>query len=112
MAKKRIYRVAFVNESKVYEVYCEKISQSSLFAFIELEGFLFGEKTTVVVDPSEERLKTEFAGVGRTFIPLHAIVRIDEVEKRGTANIRAVSEKGGKVTPISSPIYTPSKRDR
>jgi hypothetical protein len=52
-------------------------------------------------------LKNEFAGVARTYVPLHAVVRIDEVEKRGTSQVRALP--GGKVTPAPTPIYTPSK---
>ena len=111
MPKQRVFRVAFRNEGDVFEVYCKKVSQSSIFGFVELEGILFGERSTVVVDPSEERLKTEFGGVGRTHVPLHAVIRIDEVAKRGTGTIRAVSEKSAKVTALPSPIYTPTKRD-
>ena len=42
-------------------------------------------RSSVVVDPSEEKLKTEFNSVKRCFIPMHSIVRIDEVEKQGTS---------------------------
>jgi hypothetical protein len=112
MGKTRIFRVSFRAEAGVYEVYCKRVSQGDLFGFVELEDLLFGEKSAIVVDPSEERLKTEFAGVARTHVPLHAILRIDEVEKRGNSTIRAVGEKGDKVTPLPTPIYTPSKRER
>jgi hypothetical protein len=111
MAKKRIYRISFRNEGEVYQVYCKQVSQGSLFGFVEIEGFLFGEKSTLVVDPSEEKLKHEFAGVGRAYVPLHAVIRIDEVEQRGTSSVRAVSD-AGKVTPLPTPIYTPTKRER
>jgi hypothetical protein len=109
--KRRIYKVAFINQGKLYEIYAKGVSHGSLFGFVEIEGLIFGEKSTVVVDPSEETLQREFAGVERTYIPLHAIVRIDEVEKRGTSKIHALSESGGKVTPLPTPIYTPVKRD-
>src|SRR5690349_13200019 len=82
-AKKRIYRVTFRGESEVYEVYCRRVGQADLFGFIEVEGFLFGEKASLVVDPSEEKLKVEFAGVDRTMIPLHAVIRVDTVERSG-----------------------------
>jgi len=108
--KKRIYKVLFQNEGRVYEVYAQSVSQGSLFGFIEIEGLLFGERATVVVDPSAERLKTEFAGVERTYIPLHAVVRIDEVEKRGASTIHPVAE-AGKVTTLPTPIYTEAKQD-
>ncbi|MEW5974205.1 MAG: DUF1820 family protein [Acidobacteriota bacterium] len=109
--KKRVYKVVFVNEGKVYEVFARAVSHGSMFGFVEVEGLLFGEKTSVVVDPSEERLQTEFAGVERTYIPLHSIVRIDEVEKRGTSKIHASDDKDGKIHRLPTAIYTPVKRD-
>ncbi len=109
MAKKRVYRVTFRGDSEVYEVYCQKVEQSDLFGFIELEGFLFGERSSVVVDPSEEKLKHEFAGVERTLVPLHAVVRIDAVEKSGAGKVHAVASKAGKVTTLPTTIYTPGK---
>ncbi len=110
-AKKRIYRIAFVNQGKVYEIYAKSVSHGGLFGFVELEGLIFGERTSVVVDPSEEALQREFAGVERTYIPLHAVIRIDEVEKRGASRIHPISESGAKVTALPTPIYTPVKRD-
>ena len=59
-----------------------------MFGFVEVEGLLFGGKGSLVVDPSEERLQTEFAGVERTYIPMHSVIRIDEVEKKGTQDSR------------------------
>lgn len=110
-SKKRIYKVAFVNQGKVYEMYAKSVSHGSLFGFVEIEGLLFGEKTTVVVDPSEEALQREFSGVERTYIPLHAIIRIDEVEKRGSSKIHAIADSGGKVTSLPTTIYTPVRKD-
>ena len=112
MAKKRIHRVTFRNDTEIYEVYCQKVGQGDLFGFIEIEGILFGERSSVVVDPSEEKLKTEFAGVERTLIPLHAVVRIDTVEKSGTNTVHAVRTKGGTVTSLPTTIYTPGKPQR
>ena len=111
-AKKTVYKVVFVNEGKVYEIYARSVAPSALIAFVEVEGLLFGERTTVLVDPTEERLRTEFAGVERTMIPMHSIVRIDQVAKRGTAKITALG--GGaseKVRPLSSPVFVPGKGD-
>ncbi|MGD8742820.1 MAG: DUF1820 family protein [Granulosicoccaceae bacterium] len=88
-----LYKIVFVNRDKVYEVYARQVHESGLYGFIEIEELVFGEHTTVVIDPAEEKLKSEFSGVKRTYIPLHAIVRIDEVEKRGTAKIVALNGK-------------------
>ncbi len=93
MAKKCLYRVTFLNQGKVYELYAKRVSQGDLYGFIAVEGITFGEKSSVVIDPGEERLKAEFDGVQVTRIPLHAIVRIDEVAKQGTAKIVPMSGK-------------------
>jgi hypothetical protein len=93
-----IYRVVFVSQSELFEVYARKVWQGDFYGFIEVEDFVFGERAKLVVDPAEERLKTLFSGVKRSFIPLHTIVRIDEVEKEGPGKISEF--KGDKVTPF------------
>lgn len=108
--RKRIYKVVFMNQGRVYEVYARSVSQGAMFGFVEVEGLLFGERSTVVVDPSEEALQREFAGVERTYVPLHAVIRIDEVEQRRASKIHPASESS-KVTPLPTPIYTPTKAD-
>lgn len=102
---KRIYRIQFFNQGEIYEVYAKQVSQGGLFGFIEVEEMIFGERSQVVVDPIEEKLKSEFQGVKRTYIPMHAIVRIDEVEKEGPAKI---SDAKGKVTPFPLSLYGPN----
>ena len=82
-----IYKITFLNKGKVYEVFVKQVYQSDLYGFIEIEDYVFNERTQVVVDPSEEKLKAEFTGVKRSFIPMQAIIRIDEVEKSGVAKI-------------------------
>lgn len=88
------YRVTFINQGKVYEIFAREVYQDHLYGFVTVEGLLFGERTQVVVDPSEERLRHEFEGVQRFHLPLHALVRIDEVERVGTARIRDMSPGG------------------
>lgn len=109
MKKKRIYRVIFHNQGKVYELYAASVAQGSLFGFVEISGFVFGERSSVVIDPSEEKLKAEFGAVKSTLVPMHAVVRIDEVEKEGTAKISALGEDA-KISYLPSPIYTPPPR--
>jgi hypothetical protein len=87
MTTKRLYKVIFVNQGKVYEIYARGVGQSTLYGFVEVESLSFGERSAVVIDPSEDRLKTEFQDVKRTYIPIHAVIRIDEVEKQGVAKI-------------------------
>ena len=110
-----LYRVRFVSADKLYELYAHGVSQGELYGFVVVEDLVFGSNAGIVVDPSEERLKSEFAGVTRTFVPMHAIVRIDQVEKRGPAKIVELDgrseggSRGGGVTRFPSPIYTPGK---
>ena len=105
-----IYKISFINQGKVYEVYAETVQQSELFGFIEIAGLIFGENSGLVIDPSEEKLKTEFSGVSSTLVPMQSIIRIDEVEKRGQCKIRDL-DTNANVAPFPSPVYSPPKRD-
>jgi hypothetical protein len=103
----RIFKVSFVNQGKVYVVFAENVRQSDLFGFIEIEKILFGENSSVVIDPAEEKLKSEFEGVNRTLVPMHSMIRVDEVEKRGQSKILDLDENAN-VTPFPSQFYPPS----
>ena len=103
-----IYKVIFLNQGQVFEMYAKQIYQSDLWGFLEIEEFVFGERTQVVVDPSEEKLKAQFEGVLRSFVPMHAIVRIDEVEKEGVARISESKQgDGGNVAHFPMPMFPP-----
>jgi hypothetical protein len=105
MKEDKIYRIAFHNRGDVYELHARNVHQSDMYAFVEIEGIIFGERSSVVVDPAEERLKSEFAGVKRTYIPVQAIIRIDEVEREGVNKITASGSDSGNITPF--PLPTP-----
>ena len=105
MATKQLYKIIFVSQGQVYEVYARNVSHGALFGFIEIEKLVFGERNSVVVDPSEEKIKSEFSGVERTYLPMHAIIRIDEVKNQGTSKISKL--EGDNVTQFPVPIYTP-----
>jgi hypothetical protein len=105
MSDSRIYKILFHSQDKIYEIYARHVNQGHILGFIEVEKLVFGEKTTVLVDPSEENLKTEFAGVVRTYLPMHSVIRIDEVEKEGRGKITPASSGEGKIHHL--PVYTP-----
>ncbi len=90
MAVKKVYKVIFYNNEEIFEVYAAHVFPSEMYGFIEVEELLFGERSQLLVDPSEEKLKTEFSGVKRTYIPMNAIVRIDEVEQEGMSKVTSV----------------------
>ena len=102
--KKSIYRVVFQNQGNIYELHAREVSQGAMFAFVEVGDIIFGERSQLVVDPSDERLKAEFSGVKRTYIPMHAILRIDEVDKEGTNKITSASTDKNKITPFPMPV--------
>jgi hypothetical protein len=106
MSEKYIYKVMFFNRDEVYEVYARNVYEGDLYGFIIIEEFIFGEKSALLIDPSEEKLRNEFEEVHRTFIPIHEIIRIDQVKKRGTAKISASTKKNNNV----STLYSPSKK--
>jgi hypothetical protein len=108
MATSHIFKVVFVNHGKVYEIYAKKVSHGSLFGFVEVEELVFGERSAVVVDPTEEKIKAEFEGVKRTYLPMHSIMRIDEVRKQGVSKITAF--EGSNVAQFPMPIYTPGDK--
>jgi len=101
----RIYRVQFINQDQVYEVYARHVYQSEMWGFIEIEEFVFGSRSELVVDPGEEKLKQQFEDVKRSYVPMQAIIRIDEVRSEGVAK---VSEAKGTITAF--PMPTPPAR--
>ena len=98
MAKKGIYKVVFIQQGEIYEIYAESIYQSDMYGFVEIEDHIFDQNSQIVVDTSEEKLKAEFNGVNRSYIPVSCILRIDEVDKKGSAKIKP--NKGNNVMPI------------
>lgn len=97
-----IYKVIFYNQGQVYEIYARAIYQSEMYGFIEVEEFVFGERSQMIVDPGEEKLKGEFGKVKRSYIPMHAIIRIDEVEKEGASKVTDI-QPGDKVAQFPNP---------
>ena len=104
MSKQRLYRVVYQAQGELIEIFAKEVSQGGLFGFVEIGELVFGERSSVVVDPAEEKLQEQFKDVDSFFVPLHAVTRIDVVNKQGKAKISKI-EGGSKVTPF--PIYTP-----
>lgn len=100
----RVFKVVFQSQGQVYEIYARGVSHGSMLGFVEVEDLLFGSTGKLVVDPAEERLRTEFEGVRRTYLPMHAVIRIDEVDKAGTARIAPSERSGSVVAPFPVPV--------
>lgn len=101
-----VFKIIFLNDDKLYEIYAKELLQSNLFGFLEVEEIIFGEQSSVLVDPAEEKLKAEFGNVIRTYIPMHNIIRIDEVPKQGTAKIHNSDTKASNVKQFPSGAFS------
>ncbi len=104
MASEKTYKVIFRNQEEIYEIFARSVGQGSLFGFVEVEQLVFNEDERIVVDPGQEQLQSEFKGVKRIFVPLHAIVRIDEVEREGPGRVTK-SKDAGNVARFPGTIY-------
>jgi len=103
-----MFKVAFLNQGKVYELFCEKVSGSDLsYGFVEISGLIFERDDSVVIDPTEERMREEFEDVEVLHVPIHAVIRVEQVKRRGTCVIRD-SKSGEKVTPL--PLDGPRRK--
>ncbi len=98
-----LYRITFLSQGKSIELYARQVHSSELWGFIELAELQFepvGEG--LVIDPTEERLREEFADTRRLHLPMHAVLRIEEVERRGVSRIRDAAT-GDKVVTLPFP---------
>lgn len=109
MSDKPIYKVIFVHGEKIYELYAKSVYQGEMYGFIIVEDFLFGEKSAIVVDPSEDKIRAEFEGVQRSFLPMHEVIRIDQVQRRGAAKIVSSDGNSAAKSNVAS-LYAPDKK--
>ncbi|KAA9131849.1 DUF1820 family protein [Marinihelvus fidelis] len=107
MSSKTLYRVAFLSHGKVYEIYCTGVVSSGLWGFVEVSGLVFDDAGAVVVDPTEEKLRDEFADVEVLHLPMQSVLRIEQVRRKGQSVIRD-RESGEKVTPF--PLSGPGRQ--
>ena len=106
MADKPLYKIIFLNQGKVYELYSQGVSSSGLWGFIEVSDLVFETGEGLVVDPTEEKMRQEFETAKVLHLPIQSVLRVEEVEKRGQCLIRD-RKSGEKVTPF--PVSPPSR---
>lgn len=104
MRNNKLYKVTFLSQGKTLEIYARHIASSSLWGFTEVGEIDFEQGASVVVDPTEERLRDEFQNTRMLHLPMHCIVRIEEVDKRGPLAIRDAGS-GEKIMPF--PLMPP-----
>ena len=98
MRQKKLYKVTFLSQDRSIELHARHVASRALWGFTEVGDLVFdppGEG--LLVDPTEERLREEFKDTTMLHVPIQAIVRIEEVSRRGPLAIRDAGA-GGKVT--------------
>jgi hypothetical protein len=108
MTKKTTYKIIFMQLGEIYEVFAKQIYQSEMYGFIEVEEYIFNQNKQLVVDPSSEKLEKEFKNVERSYIPINAVIRVDEVIESGEAKIK---QNKSQVTPFPMNIQPVNKQD-
>lgn len=109
-----VYRILFHQDGKIFEVYARYISEESLVGFLEIEELVLNEsRSTILVDPAEEKMRSEFKDVQRSYIPVHLVLRIDEVLKEGVSLIKS-EKKGGNISQFPGKPFrrAPSTEDQ
>ncbi len=97
---KPLYKITFLSQGKSIELYAGSVVSSGLWGFIEVADLVFNDAGDgLVIDPTEERLREEFADTRRLHLPMHAVVRVEEVKRRGVCRIRDAAS-GDKVIPL------------
>lgn len=91
MKQKHLYRINYITNKDVYELYAEAVHTQEMLGFISISGLVFDQQTSVVIDPIEERLKTEFKGVKTLHLPLQNVLKIEEVEQKKSCKIKTLS---------------------
>ncbi len=69
-SEKPIYRILYVEQEEVKEVYAQYISEETLVGFIEADTLLNHNARKSAIPTNQVR---------RCYIPLHNILRIDEI---------------------------------
>ncbi|HVI24932.1 MAG TPA: DUF1820 family protein [Xanthomonadaceae bacterium] len=100
---KTLYKVTFLNHGKVYALYARRVGSGALWGFVEVSELVFDVNTGVVVDPAEERLRDEFGATRVLHLPMQAVLRVEEVDRKGQSAIRDAATGETVVTPFPLP---------
>jgi len=103
MAGKKLYKITFFNAGKIYELYARQVNSGALWGFTEISELAFDVNEGLVVDPTEERLRDEFAHTTALHLPMQSIVRIEEVDRKGQLAIRDAATGEKVVMPFPFP---------
>ncbi|MEM1080795.1 MAG: DUF1820 family protein [Pseudomonadota bacterium] len=103
-----MYKAVFFNQGSVYELFCTSVESSHLWGFVEMSGLVFEPESTLVVDPTEEKMREEFAQTEQLMLPIQSIIRVEKVKRKGQCVIRK-RNAGETVTPFPAQGPTAKK---
>ena len=79
--KKPIYRILFRHESHKIELYARRVFPSDFLGLVRIEDLIFFEdKNSLLINPMDDKIKKEFADTRVLHIPLHCLLRIEELK--------------------------------
>lgn len=104
MSQRTLYKITFLNAGKIYELYARHVSSSSLWGFTEVADLVWDSGDSLVIDPTEERLRDEFGATRRLHLPMQSVIRVEEVERKGQLAIRDSATGERVVTPFPLPV--------
>ena len=85
------------------QLYARGVSSSALWGFTEISDLVWDTNDNLVIDPTEERLRDEFGNTRVLHLPMHSVVRVEEVERKGQLVIRDSTSGDRIVTPFPLP---------
>ncbi len=103
MTSKKLYKVTFFNAGKIYELYARSIGSSAFWGFTDISDLVFDVNEGIVIDPTEERLRDEFAHTKALHLPMQSVIRIEEVDRKGQLAIRDAGTGEKVVMPFPMP---------
>jgi hypothetical protein len=108
MRKGKLFKVTFLSQGRSIELHARHVASSALWGFTEIGELVFDPPGDgLVVDPVEERLREEFKDTTMLHVPIQAIVRIEEVARRGPLTIR---DAAGGDTIMPFPLAPPKAK--
>ncbi|WP_101926045.1 MULTISPECIES: DUF1820 family protein [Luteimonas] len=103
MSAASLFKITFLSAGTVQTLYARRVDSGRLWGFVEISELVFDAHEGVVVDPTEERLRAEFADTRTLHVPMQAVLRIEEVAKKGPSAIRDATAGESVVTPFPLP---------
>lgn len=102
MTPDRLYKITFHHTGQMWELYARQVDTSELWGFVRVAELVFDRHDGMVVDPTEERLREEFADTEALHIPMQHVLSIQQVRRKGKAAIRDAAGSAV-VTPFPLP---------